>query len=129
MDNQKIAQELLAMAKELTAARVPQTIREWQIYDKPGAGEAARELGKATAIAAKQILRVLKKPSYGGYDEARVAKMIGGVYKKVLEPVMDRYQEFGATDTEPIYVGQQYLIDIVKAHYNIDGWTNLGDRM
>jgi len=135
MDKKKIAKELLMVARELVADRVPSTVREWGLYadedngEFEGADDAARDLGKALGKAAQYVLRKIKSPAYNSYNEKRLAKMLGNVYGKVLEPVMDKYRDFGATDTEPRYVGQQYLVDIVKNHYDIKGFTDLADWM
>ena len=40
---------------------------------------------------------------------------------------MEKHADSGATDTEPRYVVGQALVDVVKDHFGIDGWTELGD--
>lgn len=131
MDNHKLATELVKLAKEIISRRrVPSTPKELQLYsDMPGVEEAADKLARALSKAGKYLERELKKPAYSNYNEAKHAKMLGEVYKKIVEPVQRKYEEFGAADTEPNYVTQQYLIDIIKDHFEINGYTDLGDWM
>lgn len=115
-------------------AKNPRSINDWQIFSKPGAGAAAKALTVALKKSQAVLLQSLRSKAYKDLEpdwevdhENRVAKLIGKVYSKVLYPVMSKFTNFGATDTEPRYVAAQALIDTAKNFYGISGFTNLGD--
>jgi len=124
-----------ALSREFTAALwTPRSRRDWQIYDNPGAGQAARELTSALVKTRKLLMAALKTkeyksldPDWNPKDMSKVAKLIGKVYDKAMYPTMRKHNAFGATDTEPRNVAAQGLIDAAKAYYGITGWTELGD--
>jgi hypothetical protein len=123
------------LGHELQAALwTPRSRRDWQIYDMPGAAQAARDLTKALGQSRKLLKAALKTKDYKNLDPdwnrdqmGKVAKLIGKIYDKAMYPVMRKYTKFGATDTEPRGVAAQGLIDVAKAFYGISGWTELGD--
>lgn len=122
---------------ELTEAKMPKLDLPvnhlgWQlcpVEDGPEAKKRMRPAIKALNAgmrdAAKEIWAVIKKND--GYDETVMGKAIGKAFSKHVDPVMKEYKDVGAMDTEPRYEGAQALIDFVKNHYKIGGWTNLGD--
>ena len=75
---------------------LPKTASDWQLYtSKPGAGVAARSLTAALG----RLLKEANTHKAEGYIPTR--HTVGALIQKHLAPVMDRYAEFGATDTEP----------------------------
>ncbi len=86
---------------------VPTTIREWELYSSvKGSGKAARRLTAAVITAINEA-----DERFGSLP---VAKLLGDVYKKHVDPVMSEFREFGATDTEPRFHAQQTLVDFGK---------------
>lgn len=78
-----------------------------------GAGKAARALTSALKKAEKEVRKRLAKEGDAD-DKQGAAKILGDAYYKIVEPVMDQYSEFGASDTEPRVVAQDYLEKIAN---------------
>lgn len=74
--------------------KVPETVREWQIYDQPGARRAARALTAALRRALSRMEAALDK----GYRPEKVAE---DAWRSCLHKVMLRYRDLGTFDTEP----------------------------
>jgi len=129
----------LALANRVGAmllARDPESANDWELYDMPGAAEAARELSQALKKAKALLQRKLKaldvdyEPPWSDDEvEAQVGEALGDVYRRVAEPVMKKHSDLGAQDTEPRYVMGQALINAIKDFYGIsyNQWTELGD--
>lgn len=110
----------------------PKTARDWSLYDgeSPDAKarnmSAVRELNAGMRKAAGNVYRRISK-EIDGYSEREVGKAIGDEMRRHVFPVMDKYSDRGAADTEPKYLAVQAIIDMVKKFYDIDGFTGLGD--
>lgn len=76
---------------------IPDTAREWQLYDLPGAGRAAKSLAAA-------VRKVFK-------DKTASDDLYRAVKTHVF-PVMAKYGNFGAFDTEPRWVLQDTLAKV-----------------
>ena len=86
-------------------AHDPVTARDWQLYSGTGAAQAARALTSAlkrARKAAKPALEVAR-------DSKEVVRILAAVYKEYLYPVMVKYRDLGATDTEPRGVAKDAL--------------------
>jgi len=117
-------------------AKNPRSIDDWQIFSEPGAGVAAKALSAALKKSQTVLLRTLKGPGYKHLEpdhddgqETKVAKLIGQIFDKHMYPVMLKFDDFGAADSEPRYVGAQGLINVAKKFYGMTGWTSLGDHL
>lgn len=112
---------------------VPDTVRAWQLFhDHHDAEKAAAELAAAALAAAQELERDLQGMDGDSAKHQRIAaKDIARVYTEVLKPVMTKWRNVGASDTEPRYVGQQFLIDVAKQVMGIplNEWTRLGDEL
>lgn len=84
---------------------VPDTARDWELYNLPGAGRAAKSL----AAAVRKVFR----------DKTASDNLYQSVKTHVF-PVMSKYADLGAYDTEPMWVlrstlAKVYGIDKVEA--------------
>lgn len=113
----------------------PRSVEDWDIYDKPGAGEAAAALTRALSAAKKELRLKLGlseyrslDPQWDRDDEKRLGRLFGGIYNEHMKPVLDKYDAFGTWDSEAARdVAAQVLIEIVKKKYRITGWFGLAD--
>jgi hypothetical protein len=76
---------------------VPSTGRDWELYSTMACGRAARAL----TAALKKALHEVDKAAKDGY--APTEDGLDRLMSKYLDPVMSKYSEFGAYDTEPRY--------------------------
>lgn len=122
-----------ASVKGVKGIAVPDTVRAWQLFDDaPGAKTAAAELAAAALAAAQELENDLQGiDGDSGKHQRFAAKAIAGVYTEMLKPVMAKWRNVGANDTEPRYVGQQFLIDVAKQIMGIplNEWTRLGEEL
>ena len=72
---------------------LPSTVDEWELYDEPGASKAAKRLTGAMKRACKRF--DTRRRSMRAIDALSKA------YSEVVVPVLDKYDDFGAYDTEP----------------------------
>lgn len=98
-----------------------------QLYSgDPLRSQAAEEISdRMTYVIKDTAAYMAENPEY---DEAKLAKILGGAYI-LVEEVMTKFGKQGACDSEPRYVVQQTLIDYVKDYYGIEGFTDLADYM
>ena len=110
--------------KEYKGINIPTTGSDWQLYTcAMPCGEAARKLTSAL----KKAIRFFNK----GLGEQAVPRLLGEAWK-IVDQVQDEYAKFGASDTEPRYVGQQALITYakLKLYGHADGYhPELGEWM
>tara|TARA_Y100000310_G_scaffold16010_1_gene16067 strand:+ start:76 stop:414 length:339 start_codon:yes stop_codon:yes gene_type:complete len=111
--------------KEYKGIDIPTTGNDWQLYTSSySCGEAARKL----TVALKKAMRFFNK-GLGGNQA--VPNLLGDAWR-IVENVQREYSQYGATDTEPSYVGQQTLINYakLKLYGHTDGYhPELGDCM
>lgn len=119
---------------ERMASKTPISSSDWELYDMPGAAQAAKALTTALIEARRDLSASLRSPDLrridptrDDNDEIKLAKLIGQLFSKHLRPVMQKFAKFGASDSEPRYVGSQALIDTVKTHYGFTHDSSLGD--
>lgn len=100
----------------------------------PGLKQAAKALNAALETAAKEMLDGLKDiPEWEGPSDAdtekRIGRILGRVFEKHVRPVMGKYRDQGASDSEPRDHLTQALIDVIKNHYGLtrSTYTRLGD--
>jgi len=100
----------------------PRSVEDWELYSKPGASVAAKELTSALMKARDEMMRILRRSLKGttwvGRD-AKIESAMYAVYEKFLDPIMDKFSDLGAGDTEPRVVAQEYLIDTAKESFPI----------
>jgi hypothetical protein len=113
--------------------RLPQTVKDWQLFTNPGSEQAAIALTKALEGAGKKLENEVR--SFKGLDPYNPPKEIGivvaHVFNKFVNPVMERYGKLGATDSEPRQVAAQYLVNVVKKALGISKgtYTSFGDHL
>ncbi|HLC21243.1 MAG TPA: hypothetical protein VJM10_03940 [Candidatus Methylomirabilis sp.] len=104
------------------AVKFPRSAAEWELFTTmKGAGTVARELTQALRAAADEVRKEIED-SFLPNDEDFVAKVIGDVWKRILKPVMSKYADFGATDTEPNSIARQALADVAKDELGYEGY-------
>lgn len=122
--------ELISELREVLyeGRKSPVTAKDWQLYSTmPEAKQAAKDL----TAALKEALEALKLQLKTTPAEIRdVSQAISKVFHSILFPVMKKWSNTGATDTEPRYVAGQALVDAAKAHYDWTGYMpGLGDLL
>jgi hypothetical protein len=111
---------------------IPSGVKGWSLYggESPEENkrnrEAVKDLNAAMRKASNEVYKKISK-EISGYVERDVGRAIGGAMRRYVFPVMERYSDRGADDTEPKYIAVQAVIDMVKKFYEIEGFTNLGD--
>lgn len=86
---------------------LPRTAADWQLYDNPGADEAARAI---SAALEHELAAAAGSPA----NMATAAYVRDRVYA-----VMDRYEDLGARDTEPECV----LVQAIERALELEGGT------
>jgi hypothetical protein len=132
-ENPALRPDLLPLLK--SAAAQPTLPESWEIYSSiPGHGAVTRALNAAAKRAGDSLLKTLRTPEYKDLDPdyrkedlKKVGALLASTWSKILYPVMAKYSDYGATDSEPRYHGGQYLVDVIKAFYGLGGFINLGD--
>jgi hypothetical protein len=89
------------------------TAASLELYMKDGADRAAEEISNTI----EQAIVEMKKKIGNGQS---VGEIIGNVFREMVSPVMLKFREFGATDTEPYYHAAQTLINAAKESLGID---------
>ena len=85
---------------------IPQTPRAWELYDMPGAGKVARELGARVARFARK-LETTKLPDI---------ETVLWEYVKDMDKRMSKYRDYGAAGSEPRYQ-MNYVTRKILAQY------------
>jgi hypothetical protein len=99
---------------------LPRDARAWQLFsDAPKVNQAAKELTTALSKAGVEA----KKKITGDESSAAAGKILYEIYKKHVVPVMDKWSEVGASDSEPRNVAKDYLNGIAKKQ-GIYGWID-----
>lgn len=95
-------------------------VPDWELYDTTmKCGAAKRALDAAMAKAAKKLVAEIKKRKLFAGDNDSIGMLIASYRDTIVLPVMVKYSEYGATDTEPRYHSGQGLINAVKDHFYI----------
>ena len=95
---------------------VPTTAFDWQLYDTPGAGKAARAL--ATAMAT--ILKMAGRNILPSNTDAKNAATVMALRDRMAR-VFSTYDEWGANDGEPESVFRDILRKYLRLY--LDKWT------
>lgn len=102
------------------------TARSLELYDKPGAGAAAREISKAVTLAKKAMVKALKGVRGSPFDGRReVRREVVDAYMtawKAVYEVLKAHSKMGACDTEPVCHVSYALSDALAKHYKLDEW-------
>jgi hypothetical protein len=89
------------------------TAASLELYSMQGADNAAAEIGVAIEAAKFEI-----KDKIGNGQHPSV--IIRQAYEKFIDPVLEKFKDFGANDTEPRNHAVQALINTVKDALGID---------
>lgn len=104
--------------------------RSLELYDKPGAGTAAREISKAVT-AAKAAMKAELKGVRGCWTADREVKPeVRAAFRAgytIAYAELRKQSDFGATDTEPHYHVVSALRDALAKHFKLDEWD--ADRL
>jgi hypothetical protein len=105
---------------------IPTSASDWELYSTmKGVGKAARGMTAALKRSFKAFPKLLAEGYPIPQALGRASRCEGG-----FDQAMDKYAEFGASDTEPRNNGHQALIDFAKAHClgSTDGYhSEFGD--
>lgn len=130
-DMSMVLRKLELLESSVPKINYPSDPRGYQLYAADDSAVSKKRLGLAVSAinsaikkASLDIWAVIKK---GAYDEDIAGEAIGKAWKKHIFPVLKSYSDVGASDTEAKAETAQKLIDFVKKHYDLRGWTNLGD--
>jgi len=98
---------------------MPTTANDWQLYTcSMNCGTAARSLTAALKRVIKKVedMKMSEIKKAGGLSRAiTLASM------NILDPVMNKYAEYGASDSEPYSVARWYL----RKHFNLDPYEDI----
>lgn len=102
--------------------------QQLELYDKPGANRAAKAISNGLTKAAKAMLRGLDKLKDDYVDDrdyAKANKIIYGAYTQYVEPILSKYNDLGAGDTEPRQVCRSRLERLAKGVLGADQWSRI----
>ena len=95
------------------------SVMDWELYDQPGAGAAARKLTAALNAAKKQVRAGLKGKSWADtfYNKGANRDIIAVVVAAHQEwrKVAKEYASFGALDSEPVGVAAYELAKVANS--------------
>jgi hypothetical protein len=95
-------------------------VKNWELYTTSmKCGKAERSLNAALNLAAKKLVAELKRRELCAGDNESISKLIAGLRDRVVGPVMEKYRDYGATDTEPYYQAGQGLVNAAKDYFGI----------
>jgi hypothetical protein len=94
---------------------IPTTVDGWQLYDKPGAGRAARALAKSMAVVLRMAGKHITPLNADGKNAKAVSKLLNR-----MDKVRDTYSDFGASDSDPRGVVKDVLEGYLKLY--LDEW-------
>jgi hypothetical protein len=110
------------------APTIERSASQLQLYaSQPGSNRAAKDISSAMTKAVKVIFGYMEKNP--DYNESKLSRELGKVYKSTVDPVMEKHADSGAQDSEARHAVQQTLINQVKTYYGISGFTDLADYM
>lgn len=95
-------------------------VGNWELYDcSMKCGKAKRALDAAMAKAAKKLVAEFKKRKLHEGDDESIGRLIASLRDTILVPVMNKYEEFGASDTEPHFHAGQGLLNAAKDYFGV----------
>lgn len=125
----ELRKHLLPILKEANT-RMPRNADEWQLYaHRSGAEEAAKSLTAAVKKAIAEFNTWAKKNKHldedlGGWDSAKKKKAkktinskLDDLFDKIVDPVMTKYDQLGASDTQPYNIANDLLYDAAEAAF------------
>jgi hypothetical protein len=95
--------------KIMRSRDIPSTAMELELYDIPGSGRAARAIGTALKKATIAIKNL-------GFSRKTSDQILTQVYRTYIDPVLSKYAEYGARDTEPRSIVIEYLEYIIREY-------------
>jgi hypothetical protein len=91
---------------------IPSTGDDWELYTcTKKCGVAAKGMTAALKKAITAAKRALAKPPY---TQERITKALSEAYRAHLDPAENKYSNFGAADSEPIFQGKNALIRAIS---------------
>lgn len=106
------------------------TARSLELYSKPGAGAAAREISKAVTAAKAEMKKALKGVRGCWTADRQVRPEVRAAFRAgytIAYAELRKHDEFGATDTEPHYHVVSALRTAIAEHFKLDEWD--ADRL
>ena len=95
-------------------------VEYWELYTSSmKCGRAERALNAALARAAKKMTSEFRKRKLRAGDDESIGRLIAELRDKIMEPVMGKYSEYGASDTEPRYHAGQGLNNAAKDYFGV----------
>lgn len=86
------------------------TENPWELYTQPGWKRASNSIAAAVERGKKKIDALVKKNKYRLEPDDLAYK----VWREVVSPVLDRYVDFGALDSEPAYHTRHRLVSYAR---------------
>lgn len=97
----------IMMKFERGEIKLPSTADEWELYSQDlGSELVAREMTNAL----KQAIQYVEKNLGKTRDRELLAKVMREAYVKFLDPAEDKFSRYGASDSEPRFVGRNFLL-------------------
>jgi hypothetical protein len=103
-----------------SSVKLPNTVRGWDLFDKPGAMAVKNALGKAMREAARWLDKEFKKKpkNFDPDDNDKHLKWVGTrvyrAYERFVKPVQEKHSDFGAADSEPRDIAKNILADYAR---------------
>lgn len=115
--------------------QLPSDYEGWQLRDpmtsedRETSRKAVLELNSNMRTAARELKAWMDRHEADESNMALVGRKLSAVWGEYIKPVLfaEEYRSIGLSDAEPAYEAGQRLINFVKNHYEIEGWTDLGD--
>jgi len=92
------------------------TARKLELFDKPGKGAAANAISAAVTIATRDAIRTIGKR----YDRGRAANAIYAAFRTTVMPVLTRFIDLGACDSEPRRAVNSEFANRISKRYGLD---------
>jgi len=111
----------------------PRSVNDWELYQMPGSEEAAKQMTAALDAALRELHRKLSlefrgaDPAWNHKDEARLGEYLASLFNRVMRPVMRKFSQFGAEDTEPREVAKFALVYAAKEFFGVRRGVSWGD--
>lgn len=95
-------------------------VKDWELYSTSmKCGRAKKALDAVLNKAVKKMIADIKKRKLRAGDNESIGVLIADLRTFVMYPVMKKYEEFGACDTEPYFNAGQGLINAAKDYFGI----------
>lgn len=88
----------------------PTSASDWQLYSSKGSANAARALTAALKRTEKKARKALDRT----HGDQNAANVMDKIFAETMYPVMDKFANNGAADTEPRTVAKMYLDKVAE---------------